>query len=632
MRKALLAGCAVALLAQSADAEVTKVEVKSRAVVGQSGYEKVAGTIHFALDPKHPRNRVIVDLDKAPVAGQGRVEFSSDFYLLRPVDAAKGNGVALVEVVNRGRKLVFSNFSRGGGALDLSTDADLGDGFLTRQGYTLAWVGWQFDVKPEGGLLAMRGPTAANTSLVARAEFTPNDRGPTMTIADFAGYPPSDPSGPDTQLTVRADQYGAVQTVDRAAYEVSGNTLTMKSGFEPGKIYALAYRTANPAIAGAGLAAFRDFGAWLKHGAASDASPRAKHTIAFGSSQSGRFLRTFLYFGMNADEQGGQVFDGVMAHIAGAARLSINERSATPNALSMFTATGFPYANRSTTDPISGRTEGVLENERAKAHQPKVFYTNTAVEYWGGGRSAALVHTSPDGKTDLTLPENERVYFLTGSQHSPARFPARVTQGQQPENPVEYTYTLRALLLAMDAWVRQGKTPPVSQHPKLSDGTLVAADRVKFPSIPGVASPRIVPAQRVNDRAIPFLVPQVDADGNELSGVRTAEIVVPVATYTGWNFRSAAIGGTNALVSLMGSSIPFAPTAKAKVAGDPRKSIEERYSSEAAYTTAARAAADKLVAGGYLLRDDVAHVLKRAQDHWAGAHGAVTPTGTTASR
>lgn len=628
MKKILLASWALALLASAARAEVTRVEVKTRAAVGQSGYEKVAGTVHFALDPTDPRNRVVADLDKAATAARGRVEFSSDFYLLRPLDAARSNGVALLEVANRGRKGLIGMFSRGPASADPSSDADLGDGFLTRQGYTLAWVGWQFDVRPDGGLVTLQAPRAANTSLIVRAEFTPNDRGPAFTVADLAGYPPSDQGGPDTVLTMRTDQFAAARTIPRAAYGVAGNVVTMKDGFEAGRIYTLAYRTANPAIAGAGLAAFRDFAAWLKRGGGD--SPRVRYTYAWGSSQSGRFLRTFLYYGFNADEQGQPVLDGVMAHIAGAAGLSINERSATPNALSMFTATGFPYANQATTDPITGRTEGLLENARAKAHQPKIFFTNSAVEYWGGGRSAALVHTAPDGKSDLALRDNERVYFLTGAQHSPARFPTRVTQGQQAENPVEYAWTLRALLTAMDAWVRQGKTPPASRYPTLADGTLVAADQVKFPAIPGVASPRSLPAVRQNDRPVPFLVPQVDVDGNELSGIRTPEISVPMGTYTGWNFRNAGIGGTSLLVSLMGSAIPFAATKAGKAPGDPRPSVEERYPTQSAFLAKVQAAADALVAGGYLLKDDVAPVLRRAQQHWDAGHGTAAPT--TASR
>jgi alpha/beta hydrolase family protein len=618
-----------AVTAVTARAEVTKVDVAKRTAIGTSGYEKVVGTVHFAIDPKDPRNKVIADLDKAPVNAQGKVEFSSDFYLIRPVDPARSNGVALVEVSNRGRKGSLGLFSRAPSTLDPQTDADLGDGFLTRDGFTLAWVGWQFDVKPEGGLMSFNAPVATNASLVVRAEFTPNDRGPSMTVADLAGYPPADAAGPDTRLTVRVDQFGAAQTIDRSKYTVSGNVVTMRDGFDAGRIYEISYKTANPAIAGAGMAAFRDFAAWLKHGQQGNAN--AKYAYAWGSSQSGRFLRTFLYYGFNADEKGGQVFDGVMAHIAGAARLSLNERSATPNALSMFTATGFPYANVATRDPISGRTEGLLDNERARQHQPKIFYTNTAVEYWGGGRSAALIHTSADGKSDLTLPDNERVYFLTGSQHGPARFPTRATQGQQPENPVEYAWTMRALFAAMDGWIRNGKQPPASQYPRIADGTLVPVAQVGFPAIPGVASPKTIPAARQNDRPIPLLVPQVDADGNELAGVRTPEITVPMATYTGWNFRSSSIGGTNLLVSLMGSAIPFAPTKAARASGDPRRSVEERYASQAAYTAAVQAAADKLVASGYLREDDVPQVLKRAGEQWSTATSGAR-TQTTASR
>ncbi len=402
MKQVFLLCCGLILAARVAGAEVTKVDVASRTPVGGSGYEKVVGTVHFAIDPKDPRNRVIADLDKAAVNAQGKVEFSSDFYLLRPLDAARSNGVALVEVSNRGRKGLLSGFNRAPATLDPTTDADLGDGFLTRQGFTLAWVGWQFDVRPDGGLMTMKAPVADRTSIMVRAEFTPNDRGPSMTVADLAAYPPADASGPDTLLSVRDEQFGTPQPVARSEYEVRGNVVSMAKGFEPGRIYQISYRTANPAVAGVGLAAFRDFTSWLKHG--QQGSPNAKYAYAWGSSQSGRFLRTFLYYGFNADEKGAQVFDGVMAHIAGAARLSLNERSATPNSLAMFTATGFPYADAATRDPISGRDEGLLDNDRARRHQPKIFYTNTAVEYWGGGRSAALVHTSPDGKADLPLP------------------------------------------------------------------------------------------------------------------------------------------------------------------------------------------------------------------------------------
>ncbi len=161
--------------------------------VGTSGYEKIVGTIHFAVDPSDPRNRVIVDLDKAPTNAQHRVEFAADLYILRPKDSARANGVALVEVSNRGRKGLLSTFNRAVGGLDPSTDADLGDGFLTRQGYTLVWVGWQFDVSRQGGLVALDPPIATGVSGVVRVELTPNDGNPETTIADLAGYASLDP-------------------------------------------------------------------------------------------------------------------------------------------------------------------------------------------------------------------------------------------------------------------------------------------------------------------------------------------------------------------------------------------------------------------------------------------------------
>jgi hypothetical protein len=617
----LLASLLVASVAQG---EVTRVEIASRAPVGASGYEKIVGTVHFAIDPNAPRNRVIVDLDKAPKGAAGRVEFSSDFYLLRPLDAGRSNRVALVEVSNRGRKGLLTGFSRAPANLDPSTDQDLGDGFLTSQGYTLAWVGWQFDVQRRGGLMRFDAPRAAGVSTIVRAEFIPNDRATDTTVTDLVGYEPADSSASDTTLTVRDAQYGVPRPVERSRWQLKGHVVTMPGGFEPGRIYEIAYRTANPAIAGAGLAAFRDFAAWLKRGQAGplDLGVRAKWTVAYGSSQSGRFLRTFLYYGFNADEKDEQVFDGVMSHIAGGARLSLNERGATPNALSLFSATAFPLADQAMRDPASGRREGLLDNDRARRHQPKIFYTNSSVEYWGGGRSAALVHTSIDGRRDLTLPDNVRFYHFAGTQHSPAQFPARVTTGQQAENPVEYWWSMRALLMGMDRWVRQGTPPPASQYPKLADGTLVRSTEVAFPSLAGVPSPTSIPGARTGETSLPLLVPQVDADGNERGGIRSPEVAVPVATYTGWNFRSASIGGPSLLVALMGSAMPFAATRAARAAGDPRRAIDERYGSHERYAELVRSAAEGLVAAGYLLSADVPQVVKRAEAHWTAVHQA----------
>src|SRR4029450_4179461 len=371
--------------------------------------------------------------------------------------------------------------------------------------------------------------------------------------------------------------------------QVKGHTITLNGGFEPGKTYEVSYRVANPPVAGLGFVAMRDFAAWLKHDRREMSSVRS--AIAYGSSQSGRFLRGFLYEGFNTDERDRQVFDGAMAHIAGAARIDLNARWSSAVGLNVYSSTGFPFADAAVRDPVSGVTEGLLDTPRARLNQPKVFYTNTPVEYWGTGRVAALIHTTPDGTADLPLPDNVRVYFLAGTQHGPARFPATINNGQQPKNPVEYVWVMRALLLAMHRWVSAGTAPPASAYPMLKDGTLVKASAVAFPAIPGGAprsglsgGPRI--ATRFSrggggaGAPLPLLVPAVDQDGNEKAGIRLPDVAVPLATYTGWNFRNASIGASGDLVSLLGSAIPFPPTRAAREAArDPRRSVEERYAS-----------------------------------------------------
>ena len=372
--------------------------------------------------------------------------------------------------------------------------------------------------------------------------------------------------------------------------------------------------------------AIRDTASWLKYQPGAIAPVRFAY--GFGSSQSGRFLRGFMYEGFNTDEKNRQVLDAVMAHIAGASRLDLNARWAKPTGLAVHTITAFPFADASLKDPVSGEQDGELDNPRMAGHAPKVFYTNTPVEYWGTGRVAALIHTAPDGSADLALPDNVRFYFIAGTQHTPARFPPSVNSGQQPDNSVDYWWTMRALLLAMNRWVKDGVAPPASQYPRLEDRTLVAAKAVAFPSIPGVASPRALTAgTRIANpllargggagSPVPLLVPDVDDDGNEHAGIRLPDVAVPLATYTGWNFRSKEIGAASELVSLLGSSIPFAPTRAAREAAkDPRRSIEERYRSKADYLAQVERVTDALVKAGYLLVDDEPRILQRAEDTW----------------
>jgi hypothetical protein len=624
------------LATSPAGAEVTRVDVKTRTAIGATGYEKIVGTAHFAVDPRDPHNRVIADIDKAPVNAEGRVEFSSDIYIVRPTDPARSNGVAFLDVVNRGNKTImrFSRVDASAGdgegtepvacpaapaatrrGEEFADAAALGDGYLTASGYTLVFVGWQFDIRRTGRAMTIDVPRAKGTTGIVRAEFTPCDAREAQTVADLRGYPAVDPNGSDTVLTVREGPFGTATVVPRERYVIDGAAVRMAGGFEKGRTYQISYKTVDPPIIGLGLAAFRDVAAWLKH--ADDAPVRARYAYAFGSSQSGRFLRAFLYDGFNTDEHGRQVLDAVMAHIAGAARLNINERLGTPNALSMFIGTRFPFAASSQRDPITGKVDGLLENDRARANQPKIFFTNSSVEYWGGGRSAALIHTTPDGKADLAPPANVRIYYLAGTQHSPGRFPPKTVAGQQPVNPVDYWLVLRALLESMDNWVRKGVEPPASQYPRLADGTLVPRDKLAFPAIPGVRSPHTIAAARQDGHELPLLVPQVDADGNDRAGVRLPDITVPLATYTGWNFRNPAIGAPEQLVDLTGSALVFPKSGSdAAAVHDPRRPIADRYRSKDAYLAQVRTAAADLVRQRYLLERDVPAVLDRAAAMW----------------
>ena len=636
--RSILVAVVVGIAAPAVFADVTRFEVRATRDVsggrsfGSAGsYEEVTGRLHFAVNPDDAANRVVVDLDKAAANGSGRVEFSADVVIYRPRDPARGNGIALIDVVNRGNKTVISGFNRPG----MATDREAGDGFLFARGYTVVCVGWEFDVPRRAGAIRIDVPTAAGVRGVVRAIFTPSAARHEFTVSDVATDVPTEATASENTLTVRDAPLSAAVALPRGSWHLNGNTVTLDSGFEPGRWYELEYSAADPPIGGAGFLAVRDTARWLKRG---PDVPRARQVIGYGSSQSGRFLRNFLYEGFNTDEHGEQALDGVMAHIAGSARLDLNRRWSVPTSLGTYTATSFPFADVNTRDPITGVEEGALDNPRARANQPKIIYTNTGVEYWGGGRVAALVHTSPDGTRDLDLPANERVYFLAGSQHGPAAFPPAASNGQQKDNPTDYWWAMRALLMAMEGWIRDGSAPPDSRYPRLSDGTLVRVVDVAFPAIPTVRSPRSLNAGgRVANRFVakegapgtplPLLVPQVDGDGNERAGIRLPEVAVPLATVTGWNFRKAQLGAPDQLFPLLGSYVPFASTkALRDAASDPRRSIDERYRGREQYLQQVREAADDLVKGRLLLAEDIAGVMKRAEEHWNLLAGHSTST------
>jgi hypothetical protein len=367
----------------------------------------------------------------------------------------------------------------------------------------------------------------------------------------------------------------------------------------------------------------RDAAAWVRY--APDAAVSAKYTFAFGSSQTGRWLRDFLYEGFNTDERNRQVFDAVIPHLGGGGGVGLNQRWSTPTSLLMETSTHFPFSDRKQRDPVTGIEEGLLENTRASEHQPKVFYTYSDTEYWE--RSVALTHTTIDGAKDITPPDNVRLYHFASGPHNIGRFPPGVTNGETPDNPFDYKVSMRALIVALEKWVRDGVAPPPSRYPRLQDRTLIRAADVAFPILHGVSSPRkAFAAVRGPNRLLardgageplPFLVPQVDRDGNAVGGLRLPDVVVPLATYTGWSFRNPMIGGTEQFFPLLGAYVPFAATkAEREQSGDSRPSIQERYPSREEYLNLVQKAAAPLVKDGYLLADDIPAIVKRAGEHW----------------
>jgi hypothetical protein len=609
-------------------AEVTKVTISNRVVVaegqafGKVGpYEKLAGTIEFALDPADKHNSRIVDLDHATRGADGRVHFSADLYVLRPVDAQKGNSTMLFEIANRGRKGLLGRFNRGAGqAQDPMAAADFGDGFLMKEGYTLVWVGWQFDVQPP--FVRIEAP-AANVEGRAHFSFIVDEKQKEASPGDLPAYLPVDPNDRTASLTVRDKYWASPTRVAREKWHFNTQNsrvrIALDEGFEPGRIYEIDYPATGAKVVGVGMAAVRDAASAFRYRA--DMPVRGRSAMIFGASQSGRFLREFLHEGFNADEEDRKAFDLVWPHIAGAGRGSFNERFAMPG-YNTFSATQFPFTDLEQAGP-DGSRDGILAAYRPN-QMPKVIYTNTSVEYWGLGRSAALTHLTIDGTKDAAVPDNVRFYHLAGTQHGEAAFPPTPGTGEALGNPMPQGNVMRALLRAAHQWVESNTRPPDSRHPMLRDQTLVALKAVGFPAIPGVSDPRTIEGPGLtmagHFTALPFLVPRVDADGNEVTGIRVPELVVPLATTTGWNFRSQRVGNPSTLYALLGSYVPFARTKTERDARhDPRLSIEERYRDRDDYLQKIRASATALVSDRFLLQEDVEDVVQRATRHWAYA-------------
>lgn len=670
LRLILLPGLFPAL----ASAGLVRVEVKERVPFaggvsfGRSGsYELVEGRLHFEADPKHPANARVADLALAPVNDRAQVEYWSDFTLLYPADPAKGNGTLLYDVHNRGNKLALWTFNDGERSNTPRDVEHAGHGFLMREGYTVLWTGWSGEIQDDGtgrllgGLPVAKNADGSPVTGKNHVEITVDD--PVKSRALFqspwgisAAYPAVSLDTKEATLTKRKDRRSPAEPVAPADWAFARwesdalvpdpTSLYLKDGFEPGAIYDLVYTARDPRVSGLGLAGLRDIVSFLKHEAeASDktANPlagRLDRAIIFGVSQSGRFCHQFLSDGFNVDPAGRRVFDGALIHVAGAGKGLFNHRFGMATVYGTYREGNlaptdtFPFTPVEQTDPVTGKRGESFARLRENGGVPKTMFVQSSTEYWS--RAASLLHTDVEGKRDLELDPDMRLYHIAGSQHLDgsdditAKKPCRYDL-----NPIKHRGpVLRALLTGLDAWIRDAKTPPVSVYPRIAEGSLVDLEtfRARFPKIPGVDPPaqiyrplRLDPGPRwegegIADEVPPMtgepyvtLVPAVDANGNEHAAITLPEITAPRGTATGWNVRDEAYGDGGVLAGLQGAWFPFAETkAEREAKGDPRPSLEELYPDRGAYLDAVAATLIALRDGGYLLDEDVTRLLERA--------------------
>jgi hypothetical protein len=689
---------ALSLLVSLAEARITRIEITEResptfdgTVFGDAGpYEKLRGRMYGEVDPADPLNAVIVNIDKAPRNARGRVEYVTNFLILKPVDMRRGNGKIFYTINNRGNTGVRSLNDSPSGGNNPTSAADAGNGFTMRQGYTLVDAGWEGDVLEGNFRLTAEYPVATDggTTITAPilvefhdrytndARIAANGRVslPLSGSLDFASYESisTDQAVAGAELRMRFSDSARPGTAEMPAGVViprsqwsfarcsrdpvsgvltsvpSTTDICLPAGFSLDAVYQLIYVARNPRVMGLGYAVTRDVGSFLRNQPADDfghpnplalsgSSTGITHIYAQGVSSTGMYVRDFLYQGFNEDEQHRKVFEAMWTQIPGAHKLYLNYAFGQPNPFSVqhrdryVPDTSFPTNYGVMTDPLTGLIDGILKRP---ATDPIVIHMDSSNEYWNFRSS--LVTTDGLGN-DIRLPRNVRSYFMASQQHGPAAVPARGIC-QQLNNPLPRGALLRAVLVALDEWVTQGIRPPKSRYPRVEDDTLVPPDQAStgFPSIPGVVYHGLFNASGVRDfgplvsgnRGLVTLNPpvavtggehvvlvaKVDKDGNDIAGVRVAQLEVPIATYTGWNTRRAGFSEGDQC-DLNGTYLPFVKTKPERLAtGDPRKSLEERYKTHEKYVEKAEKAAQKLMKERFLLQEDVERIVQEAED------------------
>lgn len=627
MRRSIAAvlGLGALLLANPAAARLTQLAITSQepfadgASFGSAGpYVRIQAIAHGELDPKDPANAVIALLDQAPRNARGMVEYDADVFILRPADPSRGNGALLYDVTNRGNKFLMSWVNDApeppyGAVNDPRSLADAGNAFTFRRGDTMVWSGWQPEASGANNGLAIRVPVATQGALpiVARIrhEFIAGTRGPEAVPRIRLPYPIANMD--TARLTVRSRFADAPTPLrpDEFAWVDSSTIQLLPFGTlpTPRRIYELSYEATRPTVDGIGFAATRDLVSHLR------AEPGIRRTLAIGISLSGRYLRHFLDLGMNRDEAGRRVFDGVLPHISGAGKVFANApfampgRTATQHEDRFYPEAWPPFGY--------GPGAGLL---RGDGSDPLVIESNTSTEYWQKG--ASLVHTDAAG-ADAALPAGVRMMLVAGTQHG-GHFGITGAPGfcANPRNPNSAGPALRAMLSSLDAWVATGTPPPDSLVPRRGDETGVPAAAIRMPAVPGVTwAPGDNPIGRPVDwtdpppapvQPYPTIVSAVDADGNEVAGLRLPHLAVPLGTYTGTNVYKDF---PSELCDRDGTFIPFARTrADRERSGDPRPSLEERYGTRDAYVAKVKAAADALVAARLILAEDAARYVAAA--------------------
>lgn len=597
-------------------------------------YEHLFGYVEGELDPRHPRNARIINLDRAPRNASGNVEYRADIQILKPVDPSRGNGALILDVPNRGNKRLTGRWVNGGPSMnDPALAEHAGSGWLMREGFTIVWVAWEAHVQPGNARLAAHFPIAAQADgspVNARTaqEFQFGDVDPVATGTLY--YPAASPDRSRATLTMRQYTNDPRQPVDTWEYVDDRHIRIYRpEGFDADAIYEFVYTAKDPIVLGVGLASMSNAVSKLRYDDGPD-NPLAgviDRAFVVGFSQSGRVLRDFIYEGFNSDEQGRMVFDGAMPVIAGSRRSAVNVSFGITGDYSRQHETHlapgdqFPFTYEVLHDPISERIDGIFVRCRVDASCPKTFHVDSDTEIFQA--RASLVVTTTTG-APLTLPHDARAYFLAGSQHGPASTSSVPRNARFPSNPLPYDMYFRALITALDAWVTDGTLPPDSRYPSVHDGTLVPPDapEAQFPNIPGHTYSGLVNPLRLLDHsaqppregpAYPVLVVAKDKDGNNTAGIRHPFLEVPDATYTGWNVRRRGFA-EGALAGLSGSYLPFAKTRAERLEnGDERLSLEERYASHLDYVEAVSRAAEAQVRERLLLREDADRVVEEAR-------------------